>query len=113
MIHLHGVGGQPFIGLARLLASRGFAALALQYFGDPEPLPDTLVEVTVENIDWFGSHPRVTEGGIGLFGFSQGGPPALLTASRNDDVSAFVGWAPSGVDYEGLGPNHASAGTVA
>jgi len=117
VIHLHGVEGQPFVGLARLLASRGFAALALQYFGDPDPLSDTLVEVPVEYVDraldWFGSHERVTDGGIGLFGFSRGGPLALLTASRNDNVSAVVGWAPSAVVYEGLGPDRAPAGTAA
>lgn len=117
VIHLHGVGGQPFLGLTRLLASRGFATLALQYFGEPEPLPDTLVEVPVEYVgralDWFGGHARVAEGGIGLFGFSRGGPLALLTASQNDKVGAVVGWAPSGVVYEGLGPNRSPAGTAA
>jgi nucleolar protein 56 len=117
VIHLHGLGGQPFVGLARLLASRGFAALALQYFGDPEPLPDTLLEVPVEYveraIDWLDAHERVSGGSVGLFGFSRGGPLALLTASRNDYLGAVVGWVPSGVVYEGLGPDRAPAGTAA
>jgi len=117
VIHLHGQGGQPFVGLARLLASRGFAALALQYFGDPDPLPDTLQEVPVEYvdraIDWLGSHNRAANGGIGLFGFSRGGPLSLLTASQSNDVSAVVGWASSGIVYEGLGPDRVPAGTSA
>jgi len=117
VIHLHGQGGQPFVALAQLLASRGFAALALQYFGDPEPLPNTLMEVPVEYvdraIDWFGNHNRVIEEGVGLFGFSRGGSLALLTASRNDVVNAVVGWASSGIVYEGLGPNQVPAGTAA
>jgi dienelactone hydrolase len=105
------------VGLAQLLASRGFAVLALQYFGDPDPLPDTLREVPVEYvdraIDWLGSHNRVAMGGVGLFGFSRGGPLALLTANQNNDVSAVVGWASSGVVYEGLGPDRVPAGTSA
>lgn len=116
VIHLHGQGGTPFVSLARLLASRGVATLALQYFGDAEPLSDTLSEVPVEYVDravdWLGSHERVA-GGVGLFGFSRGASLALLAASRNDDVGAVVGWAPSGVVYEGLDADRSPAGTAA
>ncbi|WP_336338305.1 acyl-CoA thioester hydrolase/BAAT C-terminal domain-containing protein [Haloarcula brevis] len=116
VIHLHGHGGAPFVGLARLLASRGFAALALQYFGDPDPLSDTLRAVPVEYVtravEWLGSHERVVEG-VGLFGFSRGGTLALLAASRTDAVGAVAGWATSGGVYEGFGPDRTPAGTAA
>jgi nucleolar protein 56 len=117
VIHLHGAGGTPFYGLARQLASRGFATLALQYFGEPEPLPDSLVEVPVEYVEraisWFRGRERVADGGIGLFGFSRGGPLALLAAALSDAIGAVVGWVPSGVVYEGLGPGRSPAGASA
>lgn len=117
VIHLHGAGGTPFRGLARLLASRGFATLALQYFGTPASLPDTLRELPVEYVrravDWFRKHERVADGGIGLFGFSRGGTLALLAATLSDHVGAVVGWCASGVVYEGFGPNRTPAGTSA
>ncbi|EJN57302.1 acyl-CoA thioester hydrolase/BAAT C-terminal domain-containing protein [Halogranum rubrum] len=117
VIHLHGAGGQPHRGLARLLASYGFATLALQYFGDPEPLPATLREVPIEYIEeaiaWLSTQDRVAEQQIGLFGFSRGGTLALLAATHIDHVGAVVGWVPSGVVYEGLDLNRTPAGTSA
>jgi nucleolar protein 56 len=116
-IHLHGTGGQPHRTKARLLASHGIAALALQYFGDPDPLPDTLREVPVETVgtamDWLDEQERVAGPEIGLFGYSRGGTLALLAASHYDDVGAVVGWVPSGVVYEGLDPGRVPAGTSA
>jgi len=116
-IHLHGAGGQPHRTKAKLLASHGIATLALQYFGDPEPLPNTLREVPVETVgtamDWLRERERIAGGAVGLFGHSRGGTLALLAASRYDDVGAVVGWVPSGVVYEGLDAGRVPAGTSA
>lgn len=117
VVHLHGVGGRPHLATGRLLASRGIATLTLQYFGDPEPIPDSLVEVPVEYVEtaigWLRGRNRVADPTVGLFGFSRGGTLALLAASRSDSVGAVVGWVPSGVAWEGLGPRRTPAGTAA
>ena len=116
VVHLHGAGGRPHLGTGRLLASRGFAALVLQYFGDPEPIPDGLVEVPVEYVEraveWLRARDRVS-GRVGLVGFSRGGSLALLAASRCEAVGAVVGWVPSGVVWEGLTRRRRPAGTSA
>lgn len=117
VVHLHGAGGQPHVPTARLLASRGIAALALHYFGDPEPIPDTLVEVPVEYVGaasaWLRERDRVAGQEVGLFGFSRGGSLALLAASHADRVGAVAGWVPSGIAWEGLGYERTLAGTSA
>jgi nucleolar protein 56 len=117
VVHLHGAGGQPHLATGRLLASRGIATLALQYFGDSGGIPDTLREVPVEYVEkatsWLRGIDRV-EGGVGLFGFSRGGTLALLASSRGDvDADAVVGWVPSGVVWEGLGYGRTPARTAA
>ncbi|MDS0298400.1 acyl-CoA thioesterase/BAAT N-terminal domain-containing protein [Halogeometricum sp. S1BR25-6] len=117
VVHLHGAAGRPHLATGRLLASRGIAALTLQYFGDPEPTPDTLTEVPVEYVEravsWLLGRDRVVGSIVGLFGFSRGGSLALLAASRSDAVGAVVGWVPSGLVWEGLGRGRAPAGTSA
>ncbi|WP_225741359.1 acyl-CoA thioesterase/bile acid-CoA:amino acid N-acyltransferase family protein [Halorussus halophilus] len=117
ILHLHGAGGKPHLATARLLASRGFATLALQYFGDPDPIPDTLSEVPVEYaetaVEWLQEQNRVAGQKLGVFGFSRGGALALLLASRNENLGAVVGWVPSGVVWEGLSYGRAPADTSA
>ena len=117
VVHLHGAGGRPHLGTGRLLASRGYAALVLQYFGDPDPLPDGLAEVPVKYVgtavEWLLERDRVAGPAVGLVGFSRGGTLALLTASQHDDVGAVVGWVPGGVVWEGLTPGMRPAGTSA
>jgi nucleolar protein 56 len=114
---LHGAGGEPFYGTAGLLASHGVAALALQYFGDPEPIPDTLFEVPVEYAEraaaWLRDQEAVAGPEIGVFGFSRGGSLALLLGSRSDAIGAIVGWVPSGVVWEGLYADRTPADTSA
>lgn len=117
LVHLHGAGGKPHLATGRLLASRGFATLSLQYFGDPAPIPNTLAEVPVEYaetaIDWLREQDRVASPEVGLFGFSRGGSLALLLASRNENIGGVVGWVPSGVVWEGLSYERTPTGTSA
>lgn len=117
VVHLHGAGGEPHLPTARLLASRGFPTLALQYFGAPDPVPDTLAEVPVAYVqramDWLREQPEVADTAVGLVGYSRGGSLALLAASQFDAVGAVVGWVPSGVVWEGLGRDRTPAGTSA
>jgi nucleolar protein 56 len=117
VLHLHGAGGRPHLATGRLLASRGFATLALQYVGDPDPLPDSLAEVPLEYVEraveWLRRHDQVADAPVGLVGFSRGGELALLSASRAEEVGAVVGWVPSGVVWEGLDSDGRPAGTAA
>jgi hypothetical protein len=96
---LHGSGGHPSRGVASLLASRGYAAFALQYFGDSGALPDGLVEVPVEYFDdaaaWLGEHDAVADGPVGLYGTSKGAEAALVVAARFDWPDAVVAVAPA------------------
>jgi dienelactone hydrolase len=90
---------------AALLASHGYAALALAYFGVP-PLPEQLDRIPVETIDraveWLRAQPTVNRDAIAVFGGSKGAELALLAASRNPSIRAVVAIAPSSVVYQGI-----------
>jgi dienelactone hydrolase len=99
-------------GLAALLASRGFTALALAYFG-MAGLPAQLVEIPVEYVDaailWLLARPEVWGDGVGLVGTSRGGELALLAASFCPKVRAVVGFAASGIVWQGFTPGATTA----
>lgn len=79
---------------ASLLASHGFAALALAYFAYddlPKYLPYCELEYFEEAADWFIKHPAVISHGIGVMGVSKGAEIALMMAvHRKDVVKAIV-----------------------
>jgi dienelactone hydrolase len=93
-------------GLAALLASRGFAALALAYFR-AEHLPADLVEIPLEYFEtalrWLGRCPGVARTRLGVVGRSRGGELALLLgATFPERVAAVVGYVPSGYVHAGI-----------
>lgn len=94
----------PIEGLAAVLASRGYVALALAYFGLPG-LPRHLVEVPVEYgqqaVRWLIEHPRVEDRRVGIIGISRGGEYALLLGSRCDQVGVVIGLGASPVMWPG------------
>jgi dienelactone hydrolase len=89
--------------VAASLASNGFAALSLAYFG-VEGLPAQLGEVSLEYFEralaWLDSHADVARGGIGILGTSKGAEAALLVAGRSPLVKAVVAYAPSSVAWD-------------
>lgn len=93
-------GGLSSEDLAAVLASRGYAALALAYF-KTEGLPSSLEEIPLEYfklaIDWMLKLRQVRSGGVALIGTSKGAEAALLTASHYKEVRAVVGYVPSSV----------------
>jgi len=97
-------GGCP-VYLARLLAERGFACLALSYFHRPG-LPRNLVEVPIEYVEaairWLGVRPDVRGDRVGVVGASKGAELALLCATRFPAVGAVVAYAPSSVVFAGI-----------
>ena len=106
VLALGGAGGGLSEGAARTLASEGFAALALAYFG-LDGLPRELVEIPLEYFEgaiaWLKRHPRVDAGRVAVVGNSKGGELALLLgATYPQDVGAVVGYAPSAVVWQGI-----------
>ena len=94
------LGGQGGLAeyKASLLASRGFAALALAYmtYEDIPRLPPTInMEYFKEAANWLSSHPEVLPHGIGINAISYGSWIALLMASfQMKVVKAVVATSP-------------------
>ena len=79
---------------ASLLASRGFAALALAYFGYDDlpssPSPYVELDYIEEAAKWLYQHPKVIPGGIALHSHCMGTWLALLLASYSTDLVKAV-----------------------
>jgi dienelactone hydrolase len=99
-------GGLPVRSAAPLLASHGYATLALAYFGLPG-LPRGLVNIPLEYFGRAIAHVRaaVTPRNDALHGGSRGGELALLVASLSADIRAVVAVVPSGVVSGAIGPS--------
>ena len=106
VIVLSGSGGGIDAPKAALLASHGFAALALGYFRMPD-LPEYLVEIPLEYFDnaieWLHRLPEIRDDSVAVLGTSRGGELALLLGACNPGVRAVVAWVPSGVMHASFG----------
>ena len=94
-----GSGGGIARAEAALLASRGFACLALAYFnypGRPPDLFDQPLEYFGQGLDFLAAHPRVRADAIAVKGNSRGGELSLLLGSTFSAVRAVVAVVPSG-----------------
>ena len=96
-----GIFGWP----ALALASEGFAALALAYFGMPG-LPRTFERIPLEyferGLSWLARRDGVRPDAIAVAGASRGGELALLLAATYGDIRAAVSWVGSGLVYGGV-----------
>src|SRR5215467_11136252 len=99
-------GGLPLGSTASLLASHGYATLALAYFRLPG-LPRGLVNIPLEYFGKAIAHVRAAiatrNDFIAVHGTSRGGELALLMASLYADIRAVVAVVPSGVVVGALG----------
>lgn len=100
LIILGGSDGGMSTQMAALLASHGYATLALAYFGAP-PLPSSLTEIPLEYfqtaIEWLQTQENVAADKIGIIGTSRGGELALLLGSTYPEIKVVVGYVGSGV----------------
>lgn len=91
--------------VAALLARRGFAALALAYFGFDD-LPAQLVEIPLEYFvrayEWLNAQPGIRPDALGVVGISRGAELALTLGSRLPYVRSVVAYCPSSVVWSGL-----------
>jgi dienelactone hydrolase len=91
---------------AAILASHGYAALAVAYFG-MEGLPERLAGIRLEYIknaiDWMGKREGVDAGRLAVLGGSKGAELALLAASYYPEIKAVVAYVPTNVAWPGIG----------
>lgn len=112
---LAGSSGRELTARAQLLASRGFLAGTLRYFGRPDSLPDVLADVPIEYVQravgLLSDHPRAADRQVAVWGISKGAELALLLGSHDDRVGAVVGLSPGTVVWEGFDDDGVPAGT--
>ncbi|XP_066268534.1 bile acid-CoA:amino acid N-acyltransferase-like [Branchiostoma lanceolatum] len=87
VLDMYGVLGGLTERRAALLASRGFAALALAYFNYddlPKDVTDIDLDYFEEATDWLLRQPSVLGPGVGALGISKGGEIALAMAVHLD-----------------------------
>jgi dienelactone hydrolase len=99
-----GGGVPPPASAAGGLASRGYAVLALAYFGAPG-LPRALSNIPLEYfrtaLEWMAAQPSVDRDRIGVLGSSRGAELALLLGSISPGLHAVVAYMPSNVIVRG------------
>jgi len=111
IIVLSGSDGHICENQAALLASHGFAALALAYFG-AEGLPKNLVHIPLEYfetaISWLQAQSVVNGDKIGVIGLSRSGELVLLLGATFPAIKAVVACSPSGLVQAGIDGNNYS-----
>ncbi len=90
-----------------ILASHGYATLALAYF-NMETLPAALEKVPLEYfqtaISWMSDQPSVDRKQLAVFGVSKGGELALLIGSYFPQIKAVAAYVPSSVVFQSISP---------
>jgi hypothetical protein len=103
VIVLSGGGGVIEEFRAAVLASHGYAALALAYFAQPG-LPRGHVNIPLEYFEGaIGWVPWFSTRLLAVWGLSRGGELALLLGSAFPEIGAVMAWTPSGVLFWALG----------
>ncbi|XP_069588724.1 acyl-coenzyme A thioesterase 1-like [Ranitomeya imitator] len=93
VLEVPGAGGGLLEYKASLLASRGFATLALAYYNYedlPKDMKELQLEYFEEAVNYMLQHPQVKGPGIGLLGHSKGGDLVLSMSSFLKGITATV-----------------------
>ena len=89
-----------------ILASHGYAALNLGYFG-MDGMPRGLVNIPLEYFEnairWMRRQPWLGDHFLAVWGESRGGELALLLGATFSEINAVIAWVPSGVVFWALG----------
>ena len=106
MLAMGGSGGGvlPPVQYPGGLVSRGYAVLALAYFGiegRPAQLQMLPIEYFKSGLDWLAARSEVDAERIGVFGSSRGGELVLLLGATYPEIAAVVAHVPSHVLWEG------------
>ncbi len=101
VVYLNGSGGGINEARAALLASHGYAALALGYFGAPglpTHISGTPLEYFERALRWLHANVRPAHGFVAVSGQSRGGELSLLLAATFPELTgAVVAYVPSSV----------------
>ncbi|XP_060118456.1 acyl-coenzyme A thioesterase 1-like [Heteronotia binoei] len=93
IIDIYGTGGGLPEYRACLMASHGFAMLALAYYGYedlPKDMKEFHLEYFEEAVNYMLKHPKIKGPGIGLLGHSKGGDLCISMASFLKGITATV-----------------------
>lgn len=105
VVCLSGSGGGIDEPRASLIASRGYAAFTLGYFG-LSSLPEELIDIPLEfferGLDWLTKHESVDTERLAVYGYSKGGELALLLASQFSEIKAVAAFSGSAYVWQGL-----------
>jgi dienelactone hydrolase len=100
---------------ATLLASHGYAALTLAYFG-VEGVPSELVNIPVEYplhaVKWLQARPEIDGARIAVIGGSRGAELALLAAAQSPEIKSVIAMSPSNVVWGGISKSPELRGSV-
>lgn len=117
IMYLNGSGGGVNDARAALLASHGFAALALGYFGAPglpSHISATPLEYFEKALRWLRERVQPANGFVAVSGQSRGGELSLLLGSTFPElVSAVVAYVPSSVVHGVLAAGRPEEGRYA
>ncbi|ARP94480.1 acyl-CoA thioesterase/bile acid-CoA:amino acid N-acyltransferase family protein [Bordetella genomosp. 13] len=117
IVVLNGSGGGINESRAALFASRGYAALALGYFGAPglpSHISQTPLEYFEKGLQWLRDEVRPAHGFIAVSGQSRGGELSLLLGATYPGlVSAVIGYVPSSVVHSVLNAGRPGEGRFA
>jgi dienelactone hydrolase len=106
VIALNGGGGGLNEYWSAMLASHGYAALALGYFnvaGLPRGLVNIPLEYFENAIRWMRGQSWLRDHFLAVWGPSRGGELALLLGATFAAINAVIAWVPSGVVFWALG----------
>ena len=110
-------GGLDSVALnAAWIATLGYAALGLAYFGEPG-LPSELENIPLEYFEqalqWLDEHPAVSGSGVAVYGGSRGGELALLLGATFPEITAVIASAPSSIVVGSVTSRDSAAWTLA
>ncbi|MGZ7135314.1 MAG: acyl-CoA thioesterase/bile acid-CoA:amino acid N-acyltransferase family protein [Methanobacterium sp.] len=94
--------------IAGVLASNGYAALALAYFDLPglSPILEEIpIEYVEKAIEWLKRHNSVDKERLAMLGTSKGAELTLLSASMFTDIKAVIAASPSYVVFQSSNPD--------